>query len=827
MKKIISVAVALCVIISMFASYTASGAGVERTLLEYNYSGGVAEAEMDEALGNKTDGYIPSDQIDGVDARLFPSVNGTDARKLEWSKDEYDVFDEGGNNVGKQLVPVMTGGSKNPWGEAPYIILKFSAAGYSDLRFSAGIGGSKKGPRDFKLQYSLDGASYTDLSGASCLIGKNKEVRVRLSAALGSVCDNAETVYVKIATTSNICISGVDYFPESTGGETAINNIKVTGKSVNPDEFIAAPTFSCGNEYDGYICADDFVTISDVNGPDSVIYYSINDGEPAVYSGPVQIFGGGSSAAKSVKLTAWSTIGDRESQSTEKEYNLLGASAARYNYSEQPANSSGEVTAASGIYSAISAASATLNGSDIYVPLYDNGKEAMAISPDDGLKWQEGTAWIFKTSTAGLKDCSVAFYTGASAKAPSQFVLEYSLDGSAYTEIETINLVNSASGLTGYRFALPTSASGKAEVYIRMRVSANKTMDGGVLFNNESKGNWYFNNFTVAGFDHGDPLAYLDLPSYYTPGEAIACISQGEVRVVAVDSDGATAFDDSLNNGETFTLNGESDYYDFTVTNSDGAVFARRIPVAELLIASISYPGNSVGSDGSVTDSQSGAVLSMYPNGVDAAGILYGENCFEVDADAANSWVAGSAANVVQGAGYWLITLDTTGYGGIVFSADMASSNKGPRDFALAYSLDGSSYTFIKQSQIRTGGSLETGYDGFALPAAVDNRSAVYIKIFIAGRENRQADELADVTASGTTRISNIKFSGRAFDVESVIPGDVDDNGSVSVSDVVALRQLIMGGELTDRQLRAGDLVTDGTLNVSDVVVLRQLIMNG
>lgn len=63
------------------------------------------------------------------------------------------------------------------------------------------------------------------------------------------------------------------------------------------------------------------------------------------------------------------------------------------------------------------------------------------------------------------------------------------------------------------------------------------------------------------------------------------------------------------------------------------------------------------------------------------------------------------------------------------------------------------------------------------------------------------------------------------FDGNEITKGDVDANGSVNVSDVVALRQLIMRGEHTGYELSAGDLNDDGDLTVPDVVALRQLIM--
>lgn len=65
-------------------------------------------------------------------------------------------------------------------------------------------------------------------------------------------------------------------------------------------------------------------------------------------------------------------------------------------------------------------------------------------------------------------------------------------------------------------------------------------------------------------------------------------------------------------------------------------------------------------------------------------------------------------------------------------------------------------------------------------------------------------------------------------EIANVMKGDVDDNGTVTVSDVVELRGIIMAGNPTDKQLAAGNLDdSDDTLTVSDVVNLRDYIMKG
>ena len=60
-----------------------------------------------------------------------------------------------------------------------------------------------------------------------------------------------------------------------------------------------------------------------------------------------------------------------------------------------------------------------------------------------------------------------------------------------------------------------------------------------------------------------------------------------------------------------------------------------------------------------------------------------------------------------------------------------------------------------------------------------------------------------------------------------LILGDMDGDGFVTVSDVVLLRQIIIGGAPTEEECKRGDLTVDGVLTVSDVVALRGLIVSG
>ena len=60
-----------------------------------------------------------------------------------------------------------------------------------------------------------------------------------------------------------------------------------------------------------------------------------------------------------------------------------------------------------------------------------------------------------------------------------------------------------------------------------------------------------------------------------------------------------------------------------------------------------------------------------------------------------------------------------------------------------------------------------------------------------------------------------------------ILPGDLDGDGRVTVSDVVVLRQCIVSGAWSAEQLASGDLDENGDLTVSDVVSLRSRIVQG
>lgn len=217
MKRVCAIALMLCLLCGVMPTVQAAPEAVTLAAFSFGNDGAVAEEGIkDNGYGDKDTGYLATEGS----GLLFASVDGAHARKLEWSKDDYS---------GLGMQPVMSGGAKNPWGERAYIDVKVSTLGFENITFSAKLGGTNKGPRDFKLQYSTDGLTFTDV-GATYTIKDNKELEAAFdNVALPSDAANAKVLYIRMAVASNTTVNGGVGPKGTTSGETAVNDVIVRG----------------------------------------------------------------------------------------------------------------------------------------------------------------------------------------------------------------------------------------------------------------------------------------------------------------------------------------------------------------------------------------------------------------------------------------------------------------------------------------------------------------------------------------------------------------------------------------------------------------------
>ena len=57
------------------------------------------------------------------------------------------------------------------------------------------------------------------------------------------------------------------------------------------------------------------------------------------------------------------------------------------------------------------------------------------------------------------------------------------------------------------------------------------------------------------------------------------------------------------------------------------------------------------------------------------------------------------------------------------------------------------------------------------------------------------------------------------------VPGDVNEDQSINILDIVALANIILGGNPNETQLYLGDLNSDGSINILDIIELVNLIL--
>lgn len=255
MKRVIAGISAVAVAFSLLCAGTAKADGEgadtgKKTLasMDYIYAG-EDDAEPDSydlsatKYGDKESGYA----FTTGSAKLFASVTGDKLKSMEWAVD--DVENEAGVLVEqicpvykmdgtKEYAPVMAATKKNPWteGTVPYFEIQFSTKGYKDVAFSAYVGATKKGPRDYQLAYAIgESEKYTVATGA--------EAKISLAAnkTLTQICDtlpeeanDQELVKVRVQlasmeTVSSTADAPVYLYDNPTGGEAAINHISITG----------------------------------------------------------------------------------------------------------------------------------------------------------------------------------------------------------------------------------------------------------------------------------------------------------------------------------------------------------------------------------------------------------------------------------------------------------------------------------------------------------------------------------------------------------------------------------------------------------------------
>ncbi len=144
--------------------------------------------------------------------------------------------------------------SSTCWSVGDYYQFLFSTANYSGISVTWSQMGSGTGPRDFKVQYSADGSTFTDASGANSSYMVTNDAWVSTSVKSASIrtidlssvstIDNQPTVYVRLVdnSTTNINAGTV-----ATSGSDRVDSVTVTANALLPIELASFTGIARGN----------------------------------------------------------------------------------------------------------------------------------------------------------------------------------------------------------------------------------------------------------------------------------------------------------------------------------------------------------------------------------------------------------------------------------------------------------------------------------------------------------------------------------------------------------------------------------------------------
>lgn len=121
-----------------------------------------------------------------------------------------------------------------------WVTSSFSTVGYVNLTGSCQMkANTNDGPKDFKIQYSLNGTSWTDMSTGSTVTLSNSLTTYNFS--LPVVCDNKSTVYVRWVLNSTLQLDGGTLIAGNSSNNASLKGVSIAGN------LFAAPSTQASN----------------------------------------------------------------------------------------------------------------------------------------------------------------------------------------------------------------------------------------------------------------------------------------------------------------------------------------------------------------------------------------------------------------------------------------------------------------------------------------------------------------------------------------------------------------------------------------------------
>ena len=174
---------------------------------------------------------------------------------------------------------------------------------------------------------------------------------------------------------------------------------------------------------------------------------------------------------------------------------------------------------------------------------------------------------------------------------------------------------------------------------------------------------------------------------------------------------------------------------------------------------------------------------------IQIAGASRSGSGFSSGAANANGWDAEAGTDK-----FWLVKVSTERFENLQFSSKQAGSGTGPKDFQIQISTDSTNWQDLPGGTLDLSESSSAGnVENLELPAEVNNRESLYIRWLNTSSLAIGVDDSTGIHnetgTTGTNRIDDIVITGTSQNRQEIAvwPGDTDDSGVVTETDVLPL----------------------------------------
>ena len=360
-----------------------------------------------------------------------------------------------------------------------------------------------------------------------------------------------------------------------------------------------------------------------------------------------------------------------------------------------------------------------------------------------GLEWE--TTYYFKIFPYTNTGSSIDYKTDGDVKQASGQTVQQPITYCTPSYINvtdewisnvTFNTINNTTGIE-------TTNSYGDYTSITTNVSRGQTYDLAVSF--ESSG---YTEYIIVWFDWNRNGVFSDSGEAYILGSGVSTTLTTTVTIPSDAVLGQTRmrvgmrYNQAPSPCDIATYGEAEDYSVFIVTSSD--------PV---ILVEWNFPNNP---DDQTADAGIPSNLAR---------IIARDNSFSgtyaytagatTQAISSTQWDNGSASK------YWVVDFSTEGYHSITLSSKQQSSNTGPRDFKVQYSLNATDWFDVPSSSVVVANNMTSGIlNNIALPSTTDNQSMVYLRWIMTSNISVNS---GTVGAAGTSRIDDIIIKGIAL----------------------------------------------------------------